>query len=64
LLSTRASYYYPGSKKRTLDYKSIIQAAGVVVNEKRARMSPGICKKDRIFKLFQEAVLQFICENQ
>jgi hypothetical protein len=36
LLSARAIFYYPGSKKRTLDYKSIIQVAGIIVNEKRA----------------------------
>ena len=64
LLLTRASFYYPGSTKRTLDYKSIIQVAGVIVNEKRAQMGPEICKKERIFKLFREVVLQFIYENQ
>jgi hypothetical protein len=57
-------FFYPGSKKRTLDYKSIIQVAGVIVNEKRAQISPEICKKERIFMLFREVVLLFSCENQ
>jgi hypothetical protein len=64
LLSARAIFYYPGSKKRTLDYKSIIQVAGIIVNEKRARIGPEICKKMRIFILFREVVLLFSYENQ
>lgn len=57
LLSARANLYYLGGTKYTLDYKSIIQVAGVVVNEKRAQMGPEIGKKQRIFMLFREVVL-------
>jgi hypothetical protein len=57
LLSARASFYFLGGTKRTLDYKSIIQVAGVVVNEKRAQMGPEICKKERIFMLFRVVVM-------
>ena len=35
-----------GGTKRTLDFKSIIHVAGVIVNEKCAQMGPGISKKE------------------
>ena len=52
MLSTRATLYYPGGTKHTLDYKSIIQVAGVIVNEKCDQMGPEICKKEGIFVLY------------
>ena len=45
LLSARASLYYLGDTKYALDYKPIIQVAGVVVNEKHVQMGPEICRK-------------------
>jgi hypothetical protein len=51
LSSARATLYYPGGTKHTLDYNSIIQFTGVIVNEKCDQMSPEIYKNEGIFVL-------------
>ena len=51
-------FNYPGGTKNTLDYNSIIQVAGVIVNEKCDQMGPETCKKEEIFALYREIIIQ------